>query len=147
VGATGCVRALIHPVHSDVDSLLIVQISYDQRNKRVKNSVFDLFCPEGMSNRLAPNKVYLSKLGRTISPRVHCHHHQNPKAGNALTFSPFLVDDDNHTICTGDLENIGGAPPNCEHYFEFDFGMQSAHTRKHAPPRFYRQTNDCKYKE
>jgi hypothetical protein len=30
--------------------------------------------------------------------------------GNALTISPFLVDDDNHTICTGDLENIDGLP-------------------------------------
>ena len=85
MGAKECVRALIHPVPSDVGSLLIVRISYDQRNKRVGNSVFDLFRPEGMPNRVAPNKVYLSKLGRMISPKVHCHHHQNPKAGNALT--------------------------------------------------------------
>jgi hypothetical protein len=80
-----CVRALIHPIPSDADSLLIVRISYDQRNKRVGNTVFDLFRPKGMPNRLAPNTVYLSKLGRTISPKVHCHHHQNHKAGNALT--------------------------------------------------------------
>jgi hypothetical protein len=117
VGAIECVRALIHPVPPDANSLLIVRISYDQRNKRVGNSVFDLFRPEGMPNRLVPNKVYLNKLGCTISPKVHCHHHQNPKAGNALTISSFLVDDDRHTICTGDLENIDGAPPKFEHYF------------------------------
>jgi len=85
VGAKECVRALIHPVPSDVDSLLIVRISYDQRNKSVGNSVFDLFRPEGMPNRLAPIKVYLNKLWRTIRPQVRCHHHQNPKVGNALT--------------------------------------------------------------
>ena len=78
--------------------------------KSVGNSVYDLFRPEGMPDRLAPSEVYLSKLGRTIRPRVHCHHHQNPKAGNALTISPFLVDDDNHMICTGGLENIDGLP-------------------------------------
>jgi hypothetical protein len=65
-----------------------------------------------MPNHLAPNKVYLSKLGCTIRPQVSCHQHQNPKAGNALTISPFLVDDDNNTICTGDLENIDGLPLN-----------------------------------
>ena len=80
-----CVRALIHPIPSDVDSLLIVQISYDQRNKNVGNSVFDLFRIEGNPNRLAPHNVYLRKLWRTISPRVCCYHHQNPKAEDALT--------------------------------------------------------------
>lgn len=90
VGAIECVRALLHPVPSEADSLLIVRISYDQRNKRVGNSIFDLFRPEGMPNRLAPIKVYLNKLGRTISPQVYCHHHQNPKAGNALTVVFFL---------------------------------------------------------
>ena len=110
MGAKECVRALIHPVPSDVGSLLIVRISYDQRNKNVGESVFDLFRPERMTNRLAPIKMYLNKLRRTIRPQVNCHHHQNPKAGNALTISPFLVDDDNHSICTGDLENIDGLP-------------------------------------
>jgi hypothetical protein len=52
---------------------------------------------------------------------VYCHHHQNPRAGNALTISPFLVDDDNHTNNTGDLENVGGAPPECEHLFRICF--------------------------
>jgi hypothetical protein len=52
---------------------------------------------------------------------VYCHHHQNPRAGNALTISPFLVDDDNHTNNTGDLENVDGAPPECEHLFRICF--------------------------
>ena len=85
MGVKECVRALIHPVPSDVGSLLIVRISYDQRNKSVGNTVFDLFRPEKMPNRLVPIRVYLNKLWRTIRPQVHCHHHQNPKAGNALT--------------------------------------------------------------
>ena len=103
-----------------------------------------IFSVEGKPNRLAPHNVYLSKLGRTVSPHVYCHHHQNPRAGNALTISPFLVDDDNHTNITGDLENVDGAPPECEHYLEFAFKMQNAHTRINAPPRFYRPTSDCK---
>jgi hypothetical protein len=121
VGAKNCVRVLIHPIPSDVGSLLIEWISYDQRTKRVGNSVFDLFRREGRPNHLAPHNVYLSKLGRTVSPHVYCHHHQNPKAGNALTISPFLVDDDNHTNITGDLENVDGAPPECEHSFRVCF--------------------------
>ena len=84
-GCKECVREVIHPIPSDVDSLLIVRISYDQRNKNVGNSVFDLFRVEGRPNRLAPHNVYLRKLGRTISPHVCCHHHQNPKAKDALT--------------------------------------------------------------
>jgi hypothetical protein len=59
---SNCVRVLIHPIPSDVGSLLIVRISYDQRNKRVGNTVFDLFRLEGRPNRLAPHNVYLSKL-------------------------------------------------------------------------------------
>ena len=76
---------MIHPIPSDVDSLLIVRISYDQRNKNVRNSVFDLFRIDGRHDCLAPHNVYLRKLGRTISPPVYCHHHQNPKAEDALT--------------------------------------------------------------
>ena len=93
-----------------MDSLLIVRISYDQRNKNVGNSVFDLFRIEGKPNSLAPHNVYLRKLWSTISPRECCHHHQNSKAEDALTISPFLVDDDNHTKSTGVLENIDGPP-------------------------------------
>ena len=84
-GCKECVREVIHPIPSDVDSLLIVRISYDQRNKNVGNSVFDLFRIEGRPNRLAPHNVYLRKLWRTISPHVCCHHHQNSKAEDALT--------------------------------------------------------------
>ena len=47
-------NAMIHPMPSDVDSLLIVRVSYDQRNKHAENSIFDLFLPERMSNRCEP---------------------------------------------------------------------------------------------
>ena len=84
-GCKECVREVIHPIPSDEDSLLIVRISYNQRNKNVRNSVFDLFRIEGRPNRLAPHNVYLRKLWRTISPHVCCHHHQKSKAEDALT--------------------------------------------------------------
>ena len=86
-GCKECVRVVIHPIPSDVDSLLIVRISYDQRNKNVGNSVFDLFRIEGRPNRLAPHNVYLRELERTVSPHLCCHHHQNSKAEDALTTS------------------------------------------------------------
>ena len=79
-GCKECVREVIHPIPFDDDSLLIVWISYDQRNKNVGNSVFDLFRIEGKPNRLAPHNVYLRKLWCTIRPHVCCHRHQNPKA-------------------------------------------------------------------
>ena len=84
-GCKECVREVIHPIPSDVDSLLIVQISYNQRNKNIGNSVFDLFRIEGNPKCLAPPNVYLRELWRTISPHVCCHHHQNLKAEDALT--------------------------------------------------------------
>ena len=43
VGDEKSVRAMILPTPSDVDSLLIVWVSYDQGNKHAENSVFDLF--------------------------------------------------------------------------------------------------------
>ena len=54
VGDEKSVHARIHPTPSDVDSLLIVRVSYDQGNKHIENSIFDLFLPERMSNRCKP---------------------------------------------------------------------------------------------
>ena len=64
-----CVHASIHPIHSDVDSLLIVRVSYIQRNKHVENTVFVLFRLVGMPNRLVPNKVYLRNLAHDYTTR------------------------------------------------------------------------------
>ena len=85
VGEEKCVRALIHPVPSDADFLLIVRISYNQRNKRIGNTVFDLFRPGECPNRLVPKLRVPEGLGTLLDHEVSFHHHQNTKAGNALT--------------------------------------------------------------
>ena len=57
-----CVRDLVPLIPSNADPLLVVWIFYNQRNKHVENTVFNLFRLEGMPNRLVPNIEYLKNL-------------------------------------------------------------------------------------
>ena len=67
-----CVRDLIHQLPSDVGSLLIVRISYDQKKQKgIGNSVFDLFLKERKSNRLVPHVINLSNIDtRLVQTRI-----------------------------------------------------------------------------
>src|SRR5215216_1133568 len=78
-----------------------------------------------MSNRCIPNHQEPEALITRLDHKRVVIIIQNTKMGNDLTIYPFLVDDDNNTICIRGLENIDGTPPRCVHYFGFAFGMQS----------------------
>ena len=81
VGDEKSVRAMIHPMPSDLDSRLIVRVSYDQGNKHAENSVFDLFLPERMSNRCIPEHREPEELNTRLDHKESCHHHPKHKDG------------------------------------------------------------------